>query len=163
MAKNPGANFATGLGMTACGAALFCPATAPIAAVGLVLLPIARGIRAALDKHEEKKEVRQRRREMNSLPTRYGLDYDPFPVRYPHYDPFIVSQSPESIIAEYNPSLGAGVLKKQSADNVLTSLMNSSVATEFARQGRGVRAGVRIRKSWFSGAETTEAFIKPID
>jgi len=151
------------MGLIICGLALFHPLLSTIGLLGIFGILIAAIMDIIVSKQEEKTKTKERRQKMSNLPTRYNPNpYDFYNSHIP-LTPTIFSQSPESVIAELNSKLAADVLKKQSGDAVLTSLMNSSVATQFAAQGRGVRARTKIWRSWFTGAETTEAFVVPID
>jgi hypothetical protein len=174
VATNETANNATAFGMTLAIGALFSPITVPIGLLGIICIPIARGVRAVLDNQAEKNEEREREereeREDDVMKNIMGLPT----VRsvFPELDDYSslssslrflpTVPSPEDTIARFCPNLAASLLRTESGNNLLNNLANSSVATEFARQGRGTRAGVRTKKNWFTGGETTEAFIEPI-
>ncbi|MDD5032120.1 MAG: hypothetical protein PHR36_03690 [Patescibacteria group bacterium] len=179
MATNEEANNLTAFGMTLAVGALLFPPTAPAGVVGIIIIPIARGIRYLLDKQAENTEnnkteegdggdtIMMRRglpMARTGLPGFYDDDDDrplcPSIYSWPQAPSF--SSSPEDTIARVKPHLAVSLLRTQSGNTLLGNLANSSVATEFARQGRGTRAGVRTRRSWLTGSETTEAFIEPI-
>lgn len=88
------------------------------------------------------------------------VPYDPYPLGS---TTFLTTTSPETELARNSPELATNVLLKQSLDRSLADLANSSVATEFARQGRGTYAAARRRKHFFGLAgESAEFIIKPI-
>ncbi|MDD5071593.1 MAG: hypothetical protein PHQ42_02535 [Patescibacteria group bacterium] len=166
--------------MTVCIGFLFSPLTAPAGIFGIIGIPIARAIRAVLDSQAEKNEEKERNeteeREGNimnissTLPmVRTGIsglfDHDdifPYSRSYTTpISPFLFSPKPENTIAGLNPDLGASLLRTQSGNSALGNLANSLVATEFAKNGWGTRAGVRTKRGFFGG-ETTEIFIEPI-
>ncbi len=127
------------------------------------------GAIAGFSQQEKEKTVKHNNRRsevMNNFPIVHNrtdtgiIPYDPYPLS--PSTTFLTPASPETEIARISPPLAARVLMQQSLDQSLVSLANSSVATEFARQGRGTFVAAR-RKRHFFGGETTEIIIRPID
>ena len=150
------ANAATGIGITGSILMLLNPLTAPIGLVGLIAVPASRAYRTLLDKQEEKE---RRNNNMDFLPS--ISRHSNLPI-YPYGNTYVPPEYPESVLAKTRPDLASEVLIEQSKNKMLTSLANSSVATEFARQGRGTYAATKRRRSLF-GTELTEVVIRPID
>lgn len=137
----------TGIGAIA---AFAPPAMLPISLLGLGAVWIYRLL------NEEPPENRPPKEETMSslLPMRYSgipsfLDMPYVPTRV----------DPLAELARQAPSLAHEVMLKHSQDKMIEGLANSSVATEFAKQGRGVRMGVRRYRTLFS--EVTESYILP--
>ncbi|GBE17211.1 hypothetical protein BMS3Abin15_01048 [bacterium BMS3Abin15] len=152
------ANAATGVGIAGCIFMLLNPVTAIIGAAGIPAIIGARIFRFSMDNKEEKEIQERRNTDMDTdlIPHMHNR-----PLSYP-FSHTPISVEPEAVLAKFRPDLAADVLKTKSSDRLLSNLANSSVATEFARQGRGTHAAVKRTKHFFGG-ETTEAIIRPVD
>ncbi len=174
--SNPGANAGLGLGIGASIALLFTPA-APLAPFGVGATIIARLIRKKMDDNNSKKEAEERERRknkgrevanmpiysFNSRPSYhdYALSNPALDWKNRYADPSIVATTtPETVFAENKPFLFADLVSRQSLDDAMAQIANSSVATEFARQGMGTHVAARRKKHLFGG-ETTEVVIAP--
>ncbi|MEK7542849.1 MAG: hypothetical protein AAB503_00895 [Patescibacteria group bacterium] len=135
-------------------------AVTPVGWIGAIGIPIARGLRAILDKQREENETREEE-PVNNFPV-LSRDRTPFYPSYPFSGFGASLEEPESTLARINPGLAYKALIRKSDNDLLGTVANSSVATEFARQGRGTRFAMRKQKSWLTDGETTEIAIWPI-
>lgn len=175
---NKAANAATGGGLFLSMLLLATP-LAPLAlpsAAGMIVARICRKMKDDQIEREEREErennnYNSRRSEaMNNLPILrdqypYG-GITPYNPSYGLYTPpTIYATSPETELVRFSPKLGANVLLKQSLDLTLANLANSSLATEFATQRRGVRGAIVRRKEILGitfSKDITEFFFEPI-
>ncbi|TAL49159.1 hypothetical protein EPN83_01295 [Patescibacteria group bacterium] len=102
-------------------------------------------------------ENQERTGEVSTLPTLYGRYLPETPS---FYSTQVLPPSPETVLAHSRPDFAANVLEQASRNETIGALANSAVGTEFARRGKGLRAGVRHSRGWF-GSETTEYYIEP--
>lgn len=169
---NKAANAATGGGLFLSALLLATP-LAPLAlpsAAGMIVARICRKMKDDQIEREERENYNYNSRRSETMSNNYPVLFDSLTRNaMPSYGSFnsfpVVTTSPETELARFSPKLGADVLLKQSMDRALANLANSSLATEFAIQGRGVRGAIVRRKEILGitfSKDITEFFFEPI-
>jgi hypothetical protein len=136
----------------------------PILFLCVPAILLARGVRALLDKKQEKTE-NNKKEDKEMLPSRYSmlprvLDGD-YEFDHPFLNRYLAPKNPLTELAEQSPRLAynaivAGSLAK-THENIATE-----PAREFAKQGRGIFAETFRRKGLLTDSDSIVTVIRPI-
>ncbi len=161
---NPVADGVTISGIVFCLFALGTPA-APVAALGIPALLVARTVRAGIDKEQEEKERkakkearRERRSKMMNYPVPSGLSA----LGYPDLISGSREENALAIIAEELPGTAGRTILKKKLMEIHKETVKETAAI-FAQQGRGIRARTTLTKpcTFFGDSEIITTEIAP--
>ncbi len=148
---NKKANAWTTVGLIGCAIGL-TTACAPIAAIGIPAILSVRGLRAILDKKEERKRKNKRKGDEAMLPTtvshRLFPDISPYNP-YQSYLEHLTPKNPLTALAEQSPKLASEVMTTKYLTEASQIIM-AGPTMESIRQGRKMNAKIIRRKRLFS-------------